>query len=430
MEYSGLVKEKIKEANANIGDRIEIIKNSMRYSGMLMPRHSFSGRDIIVLKLDNGYNIGIRCTMKTEIKVLERKECKRNEEFKIIRDDVLPNVFIIYTGGTVACKVEYGMGAVKPATTVEDFLTSVPHIFKICNPYPYMMGSILSENIEPKNWSEIARIVAEKLNDGYNEVIVAHGTDTLAYTSAALSFMLRNLNAPVVLIGSQRSSDRPSTDAYLNILNAIHLSKTDLGEVVVSMHYNQSDEITAVHRGTRVRKMHTSRRDAFKSIDTKPIAIVKSSGEIKFISNYRKISTEKAEAYYKIDDKVSLIFFYPGISGEIVERLSDGMHGIVIAGTGLGHVSYDVIKSLRRLINDGIHVAMTSQCIYGKVDLKVYETGRELLKIGVIPCEDMLPETALVKLMWLLANYPNNVKEKMVENIVGEISYGRTYEDC
>lgn len=406
------------------GDLVEIRKGEKIYKGIVMPHHSFSGKNIMVIKLENGYNVGINIK-GCEIKLIEKGRKKEIEKRETPYSEGKPEIAIIGTGGTIASYVDYETGAVHPATTAEEIAMSVPEIFEICNIEAKILFQKFSENIKPKDWRRIAREVAKFLNCGKKGVIVTHGTDTMCYTSAALAFMLKNLSGPVVLTGSQRSSDRPSSDAFLNLISSAKVATTDLGEVVVVMHRNISGEI-AIHRATKVRKMHSSRRDAFVSINSKPLGYIEEN--VIFNQPYNRIKEGKVKVKDGLNENVCLIYYYPGMSKEYFERITDGKDGVVIAGTGLGHVNDEIIKSIKKITSKGIPVVMTTQCLWGSVNLNVYATGRKLIKAGVIDGKDMLPEVAYIKLMWVLKN-EKNVKEAMQSNIAGEISEKRSVDD-
>jgi glutamyl-tRNA(Gln) amidotransferase subunit D len=290
-----------------------------------------------------------------------------------------------------------------------------------------VLYSILSENMQVSHWQGLARAVAAELNSGAVGVIVPHGTDTMGFTSAALAFMLRNLTGPVICVGAQRSSDRPSSDAIMNLLSATRLCvDSDLGEVVVLMHGESSDTFTLAHRGTKVRKMHSSRRDAFKSVNVDPIARIEGP-KISFMSEYGRRSKGPVELKDKIDGRASMLHFYPGFEAEHFDLIAQNVKGIVVAGTGLGHVSEGIVGSLKRAVDRGVHVYITTQCLYGAVNLNVYSTGRDMIAAGAVPLGDMLPETAYVKLMWAMGQTTDHaeVKKLMLTNIAGEFSSRR-----
>jgi glutamyl-tRNA(Gln) amidotransferase subunit D len=271
---------------------------------------------------------------------------------------------------------------------------------------------------------ELARAVAEEIRGGAQGVIITHGTDTMMYTAAALSFMVKT-PVPIVIVGSQRSSDRPSSDAAMNAISAATVATSDIAEVCVVMHGTTSDEYCSIHRGTRVRKMHTSRRDAFQSINQPPIGRVDYlSRQIRTFLPYRHRGEVELELNDRLEPKCALVKYTPGSSPEILDYYIDkGYRGIVLEGTGLGHVASNWIDGIRRATEKGIPVVVTSQCLRGRIGDLVYDTGRYMLDAGAIEGEDMLPEVALVKLMWVLANRPAEVRTLMGQPLAGEISF-------
>ncbi|UCE36957.1 MAG: Glu-tRNA(Gln) amidotransferase subunit GatD [Thermoplasmata archaeon] len=427
MDYPKKVAKLLKESEIEVGDIITISSEKGVYKGILMPHHEASCEDILTIKLDNGYNIGISVNDESRIFLVERAAKLVGKENKLDFDESKPQITVLGTGGTIASYIDYRTGAVHPALNTEDLAYSVPELAEICNIKAKVLFSMFSEDLTLEHWQKLAKEAALELNSGAEGVIVAHGTDTMGYTSSALSFMLRNLTSPVILIGSQRSSDRPSTDSRLNLISAAQLAvNSDLGEVVVMMHGNTSDSHVVIHRGTKVRKMHASRRGAFCSINEKPLGTVK-EGIIEISGSYRKRGKDSVEVLEKMEEKVCLIYTYPGIKAALIDYLAEKNMGIVIAGTGLGHAANQMIESIRNAISNGVYVVMTSQCFYGRVNMNVYSTGRDLMRVGVISGEDMLPETAFVKLMWVLGQTqdPEEVKALITTNLVGEIGVKR-----
>jgi len=427
------------------GDLIKIKKDGLEYIGTVMP----SIDDTIVLKLDNGYNIGINIDEKTYVELIKgRKEIdtssfnnkthdlivdsyadhdKELAEKKTIKKGDLPEVSVIFTGGTIASRIDYKTGAVTSQFKADEIIKIIPELSDIAIIDTEQLFNILSENMSPKNWVDMARSVYDKIKKGSYGVIVAHGTDTMSYTASALSFMLRT-PVPVVLVGSQRSSDRPSSDSYINMICATKVATSDISEVSVVMHGTISDDFCLIHKGTNVRKMHTSKRDAFRSINSIPIGRINypDLGINLFSDRYKKRDEEDLQLYDKIEEKCALIKFYPGCDPSIIDLfVEEGYKGIVIEGTGLGHVSSRWIPHLKQ----EIPILITSQCINGRVCDRVYDTGRRMIKAGVIDCEDILPETALTKLMWILGQTEDSeeVKRLMRMNIRGEVSTSTRY---
>ncbi len=429
--YRGKVLELIKSLNLQVGDRVEVAKETERFVGVLMPRSELEDDRHLVIKLDDGYNLGLGIESLALKKVQQEAPKPPAPPAQPRTGQNLPWVSIISTGGTIASRVDYKTGAVSPALTAADLYQSVPELGEMANIRTEILLSLLSENIEPANWSSMAKAVASHIKDGAQGIVITHGTDTMGYTAAALSFALRNLPVPVVLVGSQRSSDRPSSDATLNLKGAVQVAaQVPFAEVCVLMHGGSSDEALLIHRGTRVRKLHTSRRDAFRSVNARPIGQLV-GGKIKIFGDTRKRGGS-LELKATFDEDVVLIKSYPGVPTDLFDPIIHReFHGIVLEGTGLGHVPTSLFNQIKRATEAGMAVVMASQCLHGRVNMNVYSTGRELLKLGVIPAEDMLPETALVKLMWVLGQTtdPKKVREMFLQDIAGELSPRSEYSE-
>jgi len=429
------VYEILKEKGISVGDKIKIDSTE----GILMPRSEFLESDVIVVKMSNGYNIGIKFKEGMKIELIEKKEQQASE--KTTREEFdpkKPTVSILACGGTIASRVEYRTGAVFPSFSPEEIIEAFPEIKEIANIRARKIFDLFSEDMQPEHWKIIAQEVAKEIESGVDGVVLMHGTDTMHYTSAALSFMLQDLPVPVVLVGAQRSSDRGSSDNRINLVSAIlFASKGDIAEVVVCMHENLNDDYCAIHRGTKVRKMHTSRRDAFKSINISPLARVDyHERKIEYLtSNFRKRDkTRKLKLDTNINPNVGVFYFHPGSKPEILREMAKFYEGIVIAATGLGHVGINpgndkLAKSflpvIKELIEKNIPIVFAPQTIFGRLNMNVYSTGRILEKAGIIGnlC-DWTIETALVKLMFVLGHTKdlNEIRKMMLTNIAGEIS--------
>ena len=431
MPYSGIPSKLLEKAGASPGDVVRVERGEETFEGIVMPHHEFSAPDVLVLKLSSGYNIGIRTDERTRIKLISKSEGRVAAKVEVPYDEGKPLVAVLGTGGTIASYVEYRTGAVHPALTADDLIFSVPELSDVCNVRARVLYSIFSEDMKVKHWQHLAKEIAKELNSGAKGVIVPHGTDTLGFTAAALSFMLKNLTGPVVLVGSQRSSDRPSSDAFLNLLSAAHLCSANLGEVVVVMHGESSDTFCTVHRGTKVRKLHSSRRDAFRSVNESPLGRVHDDGRVELREDARPRAEGEVVADTRMEESVALVHFFPGLQPETLREVLAGVKGAVNAGTGLGHISADLVPVIQETVGAGKPIVMTTQCLYGRVDLDVYERGRNLLKAGVIPGEDMLPETAYVKLMWVMGHAadPKEIKTLFLKNVAGEINPAIAIED-
>jgi glutamyl-tRNA(Gln) amidotransferase subunit D len=433
--YKGQALATIRKAEAEIGDVLRITKNGQIYEGILIPRSEYGDEKHVVIKLKSGYNVGIRITPDTEI---ERIGKGAKPTFATspppTQNPELPEVAIISTGGTIASRVDYRTGAVRPALTASDLYSVVPELANIARIDTNILFSLFSENITPKHWTKIAKAVSNQISKGIAGVVIAHGTDTMGYTAAALSFALQNLPVPVILVGSQRSADRPSSDAATNLIGAVTTAgKAPFAEVAITMHETTSDTSIVLHRGTKVRKCHTSRRDTFKSVNTTPIARVQNQKITMLTEEYRKRdSTRKFTPKPQFDEKVALIKFYPGMNPATIDwYVQNDYRGIILEGTGLGHVGSYIFEAIRNAVEQNVVVGMTSQCIWGRVDMNVYDQGRDLLALGVIPSEDMLPETAAVKLMWIFGQTKDvdKAKKLLKTNIAGEFSPRTISED-
>ena len=426
-ELSGYKNKPLKilnDAGIKIGDFIKIVTKTTEYSGNILPRYEYSNEEFIVIKMSSGYNIGIDSNSITSIrKIKSGEEPKFNPPTKPDVKETLPKISILGTGGTIASRIDYKTGAVNPAFSAEELYSIIPELSDYANINTELISNIASEQMNPEDWKNMAEKVIEKIRDENQGIIIGHGTDTMAYTSAALSFALVNCPIPVILTGAQRSTDRPSSDASLNMISSVIVaSKNQLNGVYLAMHSSIEDNEVSIHCGTRVRKNHTSRRDAFQSIGIEPIAIV-NQGNVTINKKFND-NKNKFEVKVNFDENVSLLKFHPGFNPKIIDAIVDSnTKGIILEGTGLGHVNSKCNSAIKRAIDKGMFVGMTSQCLNGRIKMTVYSAGRDLLKLGVIPLEDMLPETALVKLMWAYGNYKDEEIQKiMTTNIAGEFT--------
>ena len=420
--YSGKSLSLLKENNAKVGDSIKITSD-LTYSGILMPRYESGDDSHIILKLKSGYNVGININEIQKIEVTSNQEVKSEYVEKQKENPSLPKILLVSTGGTIASKVDYRTGAVTPALSASELNEAVPELAKIANIDSEVLFSEYSENLQPEHWLKIAEKLDSISNSDYAGIIIAHGTDTMHYTSSFLSFALSGFPVPIALVGSQRSSDRPSSDAALNLIAATKfLTESNVKGIFVVMHNNASDETIVCHKGTRVRKNHTSKRGAFETMGDDPAFII-TENKIEKNIDEDFFKNTKYEPKLRLDTKVSLVKYHPGYDPKQVENLTKlGFKAIIFEGTGLGHVGktmYNVIKDARE---QGIFLGMTSQCLDGGVRMTVYDSGRDLLDLGIIPLENMISETALVKAMWSLGNSSNieEMQALMLKNIASE----------
>ncbi len=432
--YRGPLLERLVEAKIRTWSVIQVNKtDGSHYEGVLLPRSIHTSDDYLSIKVDTGYNIGIQLPDDATIKEVGYNAGSYQIPEKIVEKTAgLPNVTLLGTGGTVASRLDYRTGAVLPAFTPSELFSAVPELIDICNLTPKTLYQILSENFCPEYWIKTAEAVAKEIEGGADGVIIGHGTDTMSYSGSALSYMFQDLPVPVVIVGSQRSSDRPSSDGPINMMNATTLAAYgDLAEVVVVMHGTTSDNYDLIHRATRVRKMHSARRDTFRTVSDTPLGQIKDK-EIKYFKDdiRRRSPKEDFHLNTKMDERVTMLYFYPGMEPDVMHAVIDkGYHGIVMIGTGLGHVGKPMYEALDRAQEEEIPVVIVVQPMFGFSHLRVYETGRDMLARGVIEGKNMLPEAALPKLMWALGQTQDvkEVEKIMHTNLAGEITQREPY---
>ena len=420
--YKGKSFDYLNQKDVSVGDSIKVISD-LTYEGILMPRYETSEDSHIVLKLKSGYNIGIELSEISDIKKISSPKEIIEQNNVNDEDSSLPKILLLSTGGTIASKVDYRTGAVTPALTAADLNDAVPEITNIANVDTEVLFSEYSENLQPEHWFEIATRLDSLAKSDYVGIIIAHGTDTMHYTSSFLSFALSGFPIPVALVGSQRSSDRPSSDAAVNLIAATKfLTKANTNGIFVVMHNDSNDDTVVCHKGTRVRKNHTSKRGAFETVGADPAFLI-TENNIEKNMNDDFFKNEKYDPKLNLDAKVALVKYHPGYDPRQIKDLADlGFGAIIFEGTGLGHIGktmYDVIRDAKE---QGLFLGMTSQCLDGSVRMTVYDSGRDLLDLGIVPLENMIPETALVKAMWAYGNSTNSeeIESLMLRNIASE----------
>lgn len=426
--YKGRAKEVLQSLGGRVWANVVLKTDAGDFEGVILPRSETADGDHIVLKLKSGYNIGIRADRIQEIKETGYKEAVYKipeKEFPVSPNK--PSVTLLGTGGTIASRLDYRTGAVIPAFTPGELYGAVPELADICNLETLKLFGVFSENMGPEQYKALAIEIGRQIEKGVDGIVIGHGTDTMHHTSAILSFMVQNSPVPIVMVGSQRSSDRPSSDAAFNLRCATYTAgHSDIAEIMVCMFGPTSDEYNLLHRGTRVRKMHSSYRSTFRTIGDIPIAAVTPELVTPIKTDYkRRRNDRRVDIKPVFEEMVSIVYYYPNMRPDIIESLIDnGYKGIVIAGTGLGHVNKPLYPALKRAHEKGIAIYMTVQTLWGYVQMYVYDTGRDMMELGVIPAENMLPEVAYVKLGWVLAQTtePKKVREMMLSPIAGEIT--------
>lgn len=426
--YRGVALNTLKKFNSPVWSEVEISTDDGNYNGLILPRSETADEFHIVLKMPIGYNIGIAAEKIKDVKIFGRREAKyKIPEKDFPYDPKKPRVKLLGTGGTIASRLDYRTGAVIPAFSPGELYGSVPELADICNLDTEKLYGVFSENMAPENWIGLAEAIGKEIEKGVQGIVIGHGTDTMHHTAAVLSFMVQNSPVPIVMVGSQRSSDRPSSDAALNLIHSVKTAaESDIAEVMVCMFGPTSDLYGLLHRGTRVRKMHSSYRSTFRTIGDIPIATVSREKITPIRDDYKRRRKDKNVVINAVfEEKVAIVYYYPNMLPDMIDSLIEkGYKGIVIAGTGLGHVNKPLYPALKRAQNAGVAVYMTVQTLWGYVQMYVYETGREMMELGVIPAANMLPEVAYVKLGWALGqtNDLEKVKEIMLTPIAGEIT--------
>lgn len=425
--YRGEALEVLRRFGTRVWDDVSIETTRGTFRGIILPRSEFDDSAHLVLKLSTGYNVGIDIRTITDILSLGSKEAHYKipeKEFPVSPDK--PCVKLLGTGGTIASRLDYRTGAVIPAFSPGELYGAVPELADICNLSTEKLFAVFSENMGPQEYISLAKAIGAEIEKGIDGIVIGHGTDTMHHTASALSFMIQNPPVPIVMVGSQRSSDRPSSDAALNLIHATTAAISEIAEVMVCMFGPTSDEYGLLHRGTRVRKMHSSYRSTFRTIGDIPLATVTRAGVTPLRDDYhRRRDNRKVDLHPFFEERVSLVYYYPNMHPDIIDSLvNNGYKGIVIAGTGLGHVNKPVYPAIERATAAGVAIYMTVQTLWGYVHMFVYDTGRDLMAKGIIPAENMLPEVAYIKLGWALGQTDDleEVREIMLTPICGEIT--------
>ncbi len=407
--YRGPAREALQRFGVGVWEDVWLRSRNGEFRGLILPRNETADDRHVVLKLENGYNVGIAVDSILEVVSKGRREAHYHiPEREFPTDPKKPRVTLFGTGGTIASRLDYRTGAVIPAFSPGELYGSVPELADLCNLRTEKLYAVFSENMGPEQWIGLATAVAREIEAGADGIVIGHGTDTMHHTAAVLSFMVQDPPVPIVMVGSQRSSDRPSSDAALNLIHAtLTAARSDIAEVLVCMFGPTSDRYGLLHRGTRVRKMHSSSRSTFRTVGDIPVALVsREEGVRPLRPDYRRRRDDRRVRLDAVfDDRVGIVYYYPGMKPDVVDALVErGYRGIVIAGTGLGHVNKPLYPALRRAADAGVHVFMTVQTLWGYVQMYVYDTGRDLMDLGVVPAANMLPEVAYMKLGWVLGH--------------------------
>ncbi len=431
--YRGVGKAVLERHGVGVWSEVQVESTQGRFKGLILPRSETSDDKHIVLKLDSGYNIGVAAGSISKITERGRREAHyKIPEKEFPTDPSKPNITLFGTGGTIASRLDYRTGAVIPAFSPGELYGSVPELADICNLKTEKLFGVFSENMGPEQYIRLAESIGEEIAKGVDGIVIGHGTDTMHHTAAILTFMVQDSPVPIVMVGSQRSSDRPSSDAAINLINAVKAAaEGDIAEVVVCMFGPTSDQYCLIHRGTRVRKMHSSYRSTFRTIGDIPLAMIDQQKITHLKDDYKRRRTDRnVKINTAFEEKVTILYYYPNMLPDVVDAILDkGYRGIIIAGTGLGHVNKPLYPALKRAVDSGVHIYMTVQTLWGYVQMYVYETGREIMELGVVPAANMLPEVAYMKLCWALGQTDDRdeVRRIMLTPVADEITEREPY---
>ena len=407
--YRGRARAALEKFDVKVWSDVRVVNDAgSTFEGVILPRSGSFDDLHVVMKLKNGYNVGLHVDRLEHVTEVGYKEAKyKIPEKEFPARPTLPKVTLLGTGGTIASRLDYRTGAVIPAFTPGELYGAVPELADICNLTTKKIFGVFSENMAMENYLVLAKAIGEEIAAGADGIVIGHGTDTMGHTAAILSFMVQDSPVPIVLVGSQRSSDRPSSDAALNLIHSVRTAAySDIAEVMICMFGPTSDRYGLLHRGTRCRKMHSSYRSTFRTVGDIPLAMVSRDSFTYLTTDFVKRDPSRQVRVDPVyNDRTTILFYYPGMRPDLVDALVEkGYKGIVIAGTGLGHVNKPLYPALQRAVAAGVHVVMTVQTLWGYVQMYVYDTGRDLLDLGVVQLENMLPETALMKLSWVLGH--------------------------
>ncbi len=431
--YRGPGRAVLERFGVGVWSEVELDSTRGSFRGLILPRSETADDQHIVLKLASGYNIGIAADTIRALRETGRREAQyRIPEKEFPFDPKKPNVMLFGTGGTIASRLDYRTGAVIPAFSPGELYGSVPELADYCNLRTEKLFAVFSENMGPAQYIRLAERIGEEIRRGTDGIVIGHGTDTMHHTAAILTFMVQNPPVPIVMVGSQRSSDRPSSDAAINLQCAVKAAaEGDIAEVLVCMFGPTSDEYNLLHRGTRVRKMHSSYRSTFRTLSDIPVAMISPRELIPLRQDYRRRRADRDVLINTaFEEKVTILYYYPNMQPDIVDAIVEkGYRGIVIAGTGLGHINKPLYPAIRRAIDAGVHIYMTVQTLWGYCGMYVYDTGRDLMTLGIVPASNMLPEVAYMKLCWVLGQTDDRaeVQRLMLTPVSDEITEREPY---
>ena len=326
-------------------------------------------------------------------------------------------ILLLCAGGTIACRP--GDDGLRPALDSQELLSHLNSMTSTYDIYPLDLFSLDSSNIQPEHWQTAARCIWEELSSHtWDGIVLTHGTDTMGYTAAMLSYMLVNPPVPIVLTGSQLPLENALTDGYENLRCAFAMAASGVPGVFVAFQHR-------IILGTRAVKTRSSRFDAFESVNA-PLAGTVSAAGLSLNREAIPVISGEFSLRANLNEKVFLVKLTPGIHPEIFHWLAQaGYQGIIIETFGAGGMAFlrrNLVECLGELTARGICVAAVSQCLYDGSDLSVYESGRMALQNGIWGARDMTAEAAVNKMMWCLGQEGEDVRSLFFTPRFGEIS--------
>ncbi len=339
-------------------------------------------------------------------------------------------VCLITTGGTISSVYDSETRALRPGLSVEELIERLPKGMGNIEVIQRELYQLDSANAQPHHWQTLAstiKEVSEEIQD-LTGIVVTHGTDTMTYSAAAVSFMVQDFGKPIVFTGSQIPATVPWSDGPRNLLDAIRVAAFgDLGETCIVFNGE-------VHRATRAKKVRANSYDAFDSMDPSPIGLL-ARDIVLYEGRKKRDHTCIPRFDTRLDDRVFLLKVFPGMPPQTLARIVDmGFHGIIVEGYGSGNIPTNenaLTGGILQAIDQGCFVVVSSQCAFGQADLSIYEVGRAAMEVGAMSAHDMTSEAALVKLAWVLGHTKESdrVKEMMGISYIGEMSYIESASD-
>jgi L-asparaginase len=326
----------------------------------------------------------------------------------------MKKICMIFCGGTITMKRD-SMGALMPFYGADDVLKFVPQIASLADITVVKLVNVDSSNIEPSIWVQLATIIQDK-KDEFDGFVVTHGTDTMAYTASALSFVLQHIGKPIVFTGAQKPVTDVPSDAAHNLINAVIIASTKPVGICIAF----GQKILQANRATKISE---SSLDAFDTPMVTPMGTITLEPVLE--ESYRPVIHPKAPFFAEFDSNVIVIQVTPGLPVTYLDSLLEsGVHGIIFEGFGPGNMPTSIIPFLHEAQDKKIPVVILSQCRRGITRMQLYEVGRHTLDAGVIPGGDMTVEAAVTKLMWLLAQKKPYItlKRLFAQSLVGEVT--------